>query len=198
MPTLSASAPSPASARAKASVSSRRRRAFHKVGARHAKHDGKVGAGALANRAQHGARHRAAPLEIAAPFVVATVRQRREELVEQISFRCHNLDGVESEFARAQRPSREIGDRSTNLSIRSARAAGAARSERVRGRRDRLDAEVMSRTRSGRRGRAAARCGRRHRARHLRRGATAPCRRFVDETVVASARADARFTAIRR
>ena len=77
MPTLSASTPSPRAAR-KVERLGRARRVRHQVGAGDAKDYRKVRAGARANRAQDLARQAHAPLQIAAPIVVAAIGKRGE------------------------------------------------------------------------------------------------------------------------
>ena len=115
MPTLSASTPSSASALANASVSAGVVESFIKSAPEMRKMIGKSVPTLAQILAQHRARQLHPAFEIAAPGVVAAIRQRREELIEEISLRRHHFDRVESQLARARRAARKVVDRFENL-----------------------------------------------------------------------------------
>ena len=137
----------------------------HQVGAGDAEDHRKVAAGGGSDLAQHRARKVHPPFEVAAPEIIPTIGQRREKLVQQVAFRRHDLDGVESELARAERAAGEVADRLADLRLvqRVRRVRGEARRDRRR--RDGLKSERGEKRVSSRRERAARRCARRLRAR---------------------------------
>ena len=88
-------------------------------------------------RAPHDLHRKANPvLERAAPFVVAVVGLRRDELVDEVTLGAHDLDAVVAGALRERRTADERGDRPPDAP--RAQAARAERTDRRprRGRRD--------------------------------------------------------------
>ena len=77
--------------------------ALDPVGAGDAHGDRPVGRKSSAHRIEHFEREAHAVLEAAAIFVVAPVRERRQELVQQIAVRAVELDGIDAEPRGAPR-----------------------------------------------------------------------------------------------
>ena len=100
---------------------------------RHPEHDRLLGAAGRPHRRRHRQREPHPPLGVPAPLVVAQVGRRREELVDQVALRAHDLDAVEAELAGPSGPAREVVDRHEHL-LAGQRPRLAAAVARVHGR----------------------------------------------------------------
>jgi hypothetical protein len=63
----------------------------------------------LAHRCRHLDPEPHPPLGVAAPRVIAPVRHRGEELIDEVALRAHHLDRREPELLRQRRPGGELG-----------------------------------------------------------------------------------------
>nr|GEU28584.1 hypothetical protein [Tanacetum cinerariifolium] len=114
--------------------------ARHPVGGRDAHADRAVGRKRGAHGVEHLERKAGAVFQRAAVFVGAQVRQRREELVQQVAVRGMDLDGVDADVRRPARRCREaVADAAQAVLVeRGGRHVVVA--DRHGGRRDRLPA----------------------------------------------------------
>ena len=106
-PTLIASTPAPASSDGEREDLLERRRSGQEVLAGQPEDQRERGPDRGADRPRQLDAEAPPPLRVAAPVVVAQVRQRREELVDEVALRAHDLDRVVAELAaRGARPAR--------------------------------------------------------------------------------------------
>ena len=156
----------------------------------HPEHDRLPRTAGLPHRGRHRQREPHPPLQIPTPLVVAQVRRRRQELVDQVPLRAHDLDAVEPELAGAPGAPREILDRLQHLLAgqRPRLAPAVARVHgrgRHRGQPERRLVRVSAGVEQLEQHEPAGIVDRRRDPREL-----AGIRRLVDEAVVAPAGAD--------